>query len=201
MNLSELVAEFKARGFDYLTTARCETYVNDAYLIDICGAEDWPFLEASKEGTTPLAVSDLGAVEYVVDTTQQTKLEPLRRSRITDWEGTDLTTTGTPIYYYLTASNTLKTYPVSTDSLLVNYWKVPTRLSGSESPIIPERFHSLIVDAAVARAYEDSDDYELSENAETKFQRRLQKMREVLLTQQHDGADDYVVVTDSFGAT
>jgi hypothetical protein len=197
VTFGELTAMFLARGFDYLPTATAEGYLNDAYLVDICEAEDWPFLEATTTGKAPLVVSDLRTIESVIDSTQGTKLSPLDRRHITDDFDTDLTTIGTPAFYYLTAGTTVSVYPANTtDTLSVRYWRAPPRLTSGDTPLLPTRFHSLIVDGAAARAYEDSDDYELSENAETKFQRRLQKMRDGLLDQGRDGPDDYIQITD-----
>jgi hypothetical protein len=198
VNLAELCSGLEQRGFDYLTTPQLEGYVNDAYLVDICEAEDWSFLEATASGAAPLTVSDLRSVEYVIDTTQETKLAPLDRRMLTDDFSATITTTGSPSYYYLDSGTTLRVYPVETDSLLVRYFKTPPRLSGSASPLLPDRFHSLIVDAAAARAYENSDDYELAQNALTNFQSRMQAMREALLDPYRDGPSEYVVVTDGF---
>lgn len=196
LSADELVEMFLKRGFDYKSNAEGLQYINDAYLVDICDAEDWPFLEAVAEGPSPVEILSLGHVEEVLNPSQRMKLEPLRRSRITETLDTDLATAGTPNLYYISEGNTVNVYPHSAETLVVRYVMSPEAISEEDVPIIPARFHSLIVDAAVARAYEDSDDYELAENAETKFQRRLEKMREALLYPQHDGPDEFVVITD-----
>lgn len=197
MNLEQLVVEFKARGFDYLATSRCENYVNDSYVLDICEQSDWPFLEKSTEGKAPLEISDLSAVRYVIDVTQEVKLKPLKQDRITDDYGVNLVVSGNPAFYYLEGGDTVKVYPASTsDTISVAYWKTASRLNGTETPIFPERFHSLIVDGAVARAYEDSDDYELANAAKDRFNARLTSMQEALTDLQHDGPDDHIVITD-----
>lgn len=199
VNSEELVSEFLARGFDYLSNGKALGYLNDAYLVDICGDQDWSFLEATVTGAAPLTIPEIETIEYIIDTTQERKLLPLDRRLLTD-ENPTLVETGTPIFYYLTEGKVVNVFPVNTtDSLLVKYWRTPARLSGSATPLIPERFHSLIIDGAVARAYEDSDDYELAANAETNFQKRLQKMREALLGPFRDGTKDYVQITDAFG--
>lgn len=198
MNAEELTSEFLARGFDYLSNSKALGYLNDAYLVDICGDQDWSFLEASATGTAPLTLSEFETLEYVIDTTAERKLLPLDRRLLTDNYPT-LSETGMPSFYYLTEGKVLNVFPTNTtDSLLVKYWKTPVRLTGSASPLVPERFHSLIIDGAAARAYEDSDDYELAENANTKFQLRLQKMREALLGPFRDGTKDYVQITDPY---
>lgn len=197
MNLEELRTELLARGFDYLTSAEADNYLNDAYLLDICEEEDWPFLEATKEATAPLEISDLRAVEYVTNVTQEMKLDPLLRARITDDWNVDLTQTGTPNLYYITEGKTLNVFPVSTtDVIAVRYWKVPTRLSGIATPLLPERFHTLIIEGAVVRAFRKTSDWELSTAASQTFEVELLRMKNSLGMLQHDAPDDYVVVED-----
>lgn len=197
MNLETLRAEFQARGFNHVTPpSRLDGYLNSSYLVDICEEEDWPFLEASKEGTAPLEISDLRAIEYVTNVTHPGKLDPLLRARITDDWNPDLTQTGTPSLYYVTEGKKVNVFPVATDKIAVRYWKVPEELTGSAEPLVPTRYHPLIVDGAVARAYEDSDDFELAQAASTRFEARLEKMRESLGMLQHDSSDDYVVIED-----
>lgn len=195
INFTEMDVEFAARGFKHLGSRRTQ-YLNDAYLLDICELEHWPFLEETKEGAAPLSIEDLRTVEYVIDLTNVEKLDPLLKDRITDDWSPDLTTTGTPELYYVTEGKTISIYPVAADELQVKYWKVPKELSGTEEPLLPKRWHSLIIDGAVARALSNSDDYELSEAARTQFETRLQLMRESLLYPQHDSPDDYIVLED-----
>lgn len=197
MNFNAMVIEFKARGFNNMG-ARTEDYLRDSYMLDICEGEDWPFLEASKEGTAPLEIADLRTIEYVTNVTQEKKLQPLVKGRITDYFSPDLSTPGSPEVYYLTEGDTVNVYPVSTtDKIAVRYWKVPEELSGEKEPLMPKRWHSLVIDGAVARALTSSDDYELSTAAKVQFDTRLEQMRESLMNLQHDAPDDFMVVEDS----
>ena len=195
MNLPELVSTFLARGFDYMSNGEAELLINDAYLIDIASAENWPFLETSVETTAPLTMENVETIEFVVDVSTGCKLHPLDPRNLTDAYPLRQET-GTPQSYYL-SEGVLRVYPLNTtDALLVRYRAFPSKLTGSATPILPERFHSLIVDGAVARAYEGSDDYELAQSAANVFGQRLQKMREILLGQYRDGPDQFVSVTD-----
>lgn len=196
MNLEALRTEFQARGFGYLSSSRSNAYLNSAYLLDICEVEDWPFLEASTSGEAPLTVSDLRSVESVIDTTQLTKLKPIDRRQLTDLYDVDLTTAGSPAFYYLSGETVVSVYPTATDTISVRYWKAPAELSGTDTPVIPTRFHSLIIDFAVARAYEDSDDYELAQNARENALTRLQEMRISLLGQNRDLPAEFIAVVD-----
>ena len=197
MNREELISEFQSRGFDYLSTSRASNYINAAYQLDICEEEDWPFLEASKEGKAPLEIADLRAVEFVVDTAQNIELLPLDRRHLVAEVNSDLGTVGTPSVYYLTGGNTINVFSVNTENtLLVRYWKAPEALTGSATPLVPSRFHSMIVDFAVARAYEDSDDYELARAAYNTANARLERMRASYGSQHADGPDQYIEITD-----
>lgn len=152
-------------------------------------------MEATTSGAAPLEVADLRSVEYVIDSTDETKLDPLDRRLLTD-TSFNLAEQGVPSWYYLTKGTTINVFPVSSASLSVRYYKVPPKLTGSGVPVLPERWHSLIIDGAVARAYADSDDFELERNAEEAFQRRLQRMREALLDVYRDGPSEFIAVTN-----
>ena len=197
MTLEELVTELKARGFDYLPTSRCQRYLNDAYLLDICETEDWPFLNASEEGPAPLTIADLRSIHIVINSSQGYKLSPVDPREITDNFDSDLSRPGNPAFWYLTNDQTIAVFPTSgTDKLLVTYLRAPSALQSTDSPVLPTRFHTLIVDGAVARAYEDSDDYELAQNARENFEARLARMRESLLGQNRDVPGEYIAIID-----
>ncbi|MGH2939559.1 MAG: hypothetical protein ACRDPE_15735, partial [Solirubrobacterales bacterium] len=150
------------------------------------------------QGVGSVVIEDLGQVEYVLDFTQEVKLEPLKRARITD-RATNLAEEGNPRHYYISGGNTVNIFPVSsTDQLEVRYWRVPEPLSGEAEPVLPFRFHSLIVDAARVRGYENSDDWELTATALTRFELRLNQMKESLFSLQHDAPDDFIVLTDPY---
>jgi hypothetical protein len=109
-----------------------------------------------------------------------------------------LTTTGTPYYYYLTTGTTVAVYPANTGSISVRYWKVPAALSaGADVPILPARFHNLIVDGAVGYAYLDVDNYEAATATFDIWRASIAKMRESLLVGQHDQADDFIWASNS----
>lgn len=195
MNFSELVAALQSRGFDYLSTSECEGYVNDAYRLDICEAADWEFLSTTATGTSPLEVTDLRSIEYVINSTQERKMKSRDRRFITDFNP-DLSAKGNSVYYYVTGGNTINLYPSSEDTMSVRYYKVAPKLTGTDTPLLPERFHTLIVDGAVARAYENSDDYELAQAARNNFLTRLQVAMEALLDPFRDGPNDFISISN-----
>ena len=95
----------------------------------------------------------------------------------------DLVSTGTPNLWFLEGQTTLKTYPQSSAvTLTVRYLKVPADLSaGSDTIVVPDRYSYLIVDAAVRRAYQDSDNFEAAEAIRNEYTIALQSMRENLM--------------------
>lgn len=193
MDFSELKTELASRGFDYLSDLRRGYFINRSYL-ELCEEQDWPFLEASSSGTAPITVSDLRTISRVIDTTNKYKLRPMDVRNITD-EDTDLTTTGTPSYYYVTSGTVVNVYPANTtNSITVNYWKVPTELSGDDDTlVVPARFHHVIVDGACAYAYLDSDNPEMAGQMASVWEAGKARMVDALLSQQHDETDDFIV--------
>lgn len=176
MDFSELKDELAARGFGYLSDTRLGVYINNARA-ELDRMYLWPWLEASATGTSPLTVTDLAAVEAVVNTSQSNApLYPIDYRTLTEAYG-DLSTSGSPSYYYLArpSSPEVATYPVSsTDTIGVQYWKVTPDLSASsDTPASPEEAHYTIVDLAVRRAYRDSDNHQEAEQIQSEIDRAI----------------------------
>lgn len=177
MTFAELVSALQARGFDYLDDTVAGRYVNDA-IQALDNLELWPYREASATGVAPLGISDLGTVEAVTNESLHVPLEP-REYRSLIGEG-DLSLVGTPVYWYLACPDgvpTVATFPVGTDTIGVQYWRVTPELSGADEPAAPARFHSVIVDMAVVRAYLDSDNPESASALQSFVDRRVEELR------------------------
>lgn len=187
MNLTELQAEVYASGAAYLQQetggpARVTRWINQAYQ-ELCDLDDWPFLETTATGTAPLTITDFDAVESVLDTSNRRKLEEIDWPTITELYP-DLTTAGTPRWYYLTTGNVVNVYPVQAVTLSVRYYKNPTDLSGSsDTPVVPAQFHDIIVLGAWRRVLLDDNaagDYQF---VKQEWLDRVQTMRQALLWQ------------------
>lgn len=183
MTYAELKAELLARGFDFLgdragqfiNWARAE--LDDAYL--------WPYREASVQGTpAPLVVADLGVVEAVVNVTLNVPLLAYNYRQLLDDYG-DLSIAGSPCFWYKATPSgvpEIATYPTSTDTIGVQYWKVtPDLVDDSDTPDSPSRFHGLIVDMAVRRAYRDSDNGAAAADLNAQIDADLRKMVTALM--------------------
>lgn len=186
MNFSELKTELSDRGFNYLSDTRRGQYINRA-VARLDGMYRWPFREASVVGTAPLTITDLGQVEAV--TNQDQSDYPLYESSyadLTNWYG-DLAITGTPYYWYRAypaGSPVVATYPVSTNNIGVQYWKITPTLTGTDTPLAPTRYHLLYVDMAVQMAYRDSDNHAAAESLVVEINRQVFEMVEEQLPQQ-----------------
>lgn len=174
--------EFYARGFDYLNQdaagrTRAKRYLVEAYLEDVCADEPWDFLRTSTSGTAPLTVADLDTIISVKNTSQNYPLNGADQGWLEDTY-LDLERTGFAEWYYLSDETTLSVYPTTTDTIEVRYFKVPEEPSADDDTfLVPSRWQGLIIDAAVIRAYVDSDNFEAAALLQQRFDRRLAKMR------------------------
>lgn len=186
MDFVELKQELADRGFSYLSDARLGKFINRAK-DRLDGMYRWPYRDTIASGTAPLTIADLGHVETVTNTTQGSyPLQEASHIDLIGWFG-DLTTTGTPCYWYrtnLAATLKIATYPVSTDTISVQYWARTPELDSTDTPLSPDTYHMLIVDLAVQLAYRDTDNHASAEALWGEINRQVIEMIEDLLPQQ-----------------
>lgn len=160
MNLTTARATLTERGFQYLSTTQVDLALNNAKnaLEDLL---DWPWLETTAPGAAPLTISDLKHILYVVDTTNDRELLGLDPRDIVNIN-TDVDATGTPEYWWLDGLTSLKVYPANTaNTLSVRYVKYSPELSdGSDTPLIPTRYHPIWLDFAVVEALKEGQNYQ-----------------------------------------
>lgn len=189
LDFTALQTEFFARGFAYLNDAgagltRAKRFINDA-AHEIDDLERWPYRAATTTGTSPLTISDLGDIDTVLDSTNRRTLESNTRGVLLDTYG-ELTTTGSASWFYMVAG-AITAYPVTTNTLSVNYWKVaPDMSSGSDTPLMPDRFRMAIVERAAHKAYLDQDDPEMAAVCLAESDRIVDRMREVYALQTNE---------------
>jgi hypothetical protein len=179
VDFAELKTEFARRGFDYIDATTAGRWINQAYA-EICAHRRWPFLEANTAGNSPLSISDLGAIQTVRITSGSTVLHHEYKHTLLD-KGESLAQAGTPTRYYLNTGNEINVHPADVTAISVHYWKVPAVLTGTDTPLIPLRYHNLIVDGAVRRAYLDTDNFEAAAAVESERQNGLKLMERDLL--------------------
>lgn len=147
--------ELSDRGFDLLSDTRLGQFVNQARN-ELDNLYLWPYRLTSASGTSPLTITDLGTIEEVAltSTTGSPALAFADRRSLKDAYG-DLTTTGTPQWFYID-NGVVRTYPVG-GTLAVRYYKRTPVLTGTDTPLAPADYHMLIVDMAVRWAQKDGD--------------------------------------------
>lgn len=193
MTFKELQEEVWNSGFSDLQDGgtqetRVKRWLNTAYG-EIADYAAWPFLEATKEGKAPLTIEDIGHVLSVVDSTNENQLFPVDRRELISADP-KLAETGSAVRWYVETETSLKVWPADTSStFIVRYLKVPVELKeATDKPIIPTRFHELIVRGALIRAYENRDGYEAGREQRADWERGMRQMVGALLAVNYDRA-------------
>lgn len=199
-SLDELQTEVYARGLNYLNdvtgagvgVARVKRWINDAvHTIDELG--DWPYLNTTTSGTTPLTIADLRTVETVTDVAGLRVISPFDRRTLRSY-AVNLTTAGAPWGYYITGGTTVNVFPTSASlSITVDYWRFSPDLVGpTDEPLMPDRYRYAIVEYAVARGLRDEDDESGAQAAQAAGDLIVQRMIQTLMTPQHQATQDFV---------
>jgi len=163
MNLAEAQAEFAARGFDYLSPGRMTSMLNDAKN-DFEDAWRFPWLEASVIAPAPLSLSDLKLVRYVQDVDRDLELYGVDVALIAQ-NGSPLDLPGAPTHWWLQGPDPagvvrMNVWPVAAPNLQVRYVRESPELAlGTDTPLIPARYHGTWLDLAVVQGYIDSDNF------------------------------------------
>lgn len=189
LDFAALQTELFARGFTYLNDAgagltRAKRWINEA-MHEVDESEPWDYLRTTTTGTSPITISDLGRVEYVVDVARRLVLDEMDRANLVAFYG-DLTDTSTlASYWYKTSPTVIATYPVSTATLTVSYFKFgPDLSSGSDTPLMPDRFRQVIVEMAAQKAHRDNGNEAEAQACLSEAERILGRMRETLVSPQ-----------------
>lgn len=193
--LATLRQELSDRGFAYLTTARLNWLINAAHT-ELNEFELWPWRYTTASGPAGLYISDLGVISSVVDTDARHALVP-RTARDLLNEVTDLSTPGSPVFFYPSASTIVNTYPVGGTLSVRYYAATPPLIQDADLPVIPARFIPTIIDIAVRRGYLDDENFPSVQGLQAEIDRQIELMREVFLW---DTAGRPPVVADIAGS-
>lgn len=198
MDLTALQTRCKTRFRD----TNCEIYVNadwtdylnDAYRDTVARTRLWPFLEASSVLTfaagarTHALPTDVFTLNAVYNVTDETPLVPMegRTEKYKVWP--EQTETGPPLQYNLIGT-TLEIFPLPEQQtcIKIEYIGGPTMLSsGSDVPVFPSQYHHMLVEGALARAYEDDGNLNQSQVHATRFSGLLEELVQHLLAERND---------------
>jgi hypothetical protein len=175
MTFGALVEEVIARGYDYMSKARIESFVRRSYQI-LCSRFQWPFLEAEAEGTAPLEIENLRYVLSVTDKTNQWPLHGADRRWLAE-AFPNLEEEGLPQFWYL-ENNVLQAYPLSSVSeITVRYvQRAAALLEEGDEPVVPGEWQYLIVDMAVVQCLKDNDEYQVAAELKGSIEEDLRAM-------------------------
>lgn len=189
MDNTALKAAVASRGFARLTAGDQQQVVNDAVHELDAMEPRWPYLFVTTTGTAPLVTADLLDVTTVLNTTTDVAVPFTDYEDLAGFAG-ELTRTGTdPQWWYFTPGSTtsISTYPVTTRTIQVAYYKSSPDLSaGADTPLAPTRWHHLIVDMAVRNAH-SLKSMDTPPSLEAAINRKLAGMRTDLHYRQAQG--------------
>ena len=191
MTFKEIYEEVAARGFSDMLgepagLIRLKRWVNFAYK-ELTDLAPWPFLELTKEGLAPLTIAELGHVLSVTDKTDDTVLVQTDRRTVVEEDPT-LNETGVPQSWYRSGETQIAVYPANAAAtLIVRYLQNPADLAADgDTPVLPSRFHDVIVDGAVVRAYKNRDNFEAVKPLREEWERGVRQMIHALLKMGYD---------------
>lgn len=190
MNFTALQSALSERGWARLTPTQLGQHINDGRSELDAQEPRWPYLLATTTGTAPLVTADLLEVSLVLNTAQNCEVNYIDFEDLARQYG-DLTQTATdPAFWYFTPGSTtsISTFPVTTRTIKVVYWKVSVDLSaGADTPLSPTRWHHVIVDLADRNASRVKKDYASASALQATIDGKLAAMRVDLLYRQTAG--------------
>ena len=213
--VATMLTDAQDHGFTDIDQAHFLTYLNHAYMM-FCTREPWPFLEKLFTGnfTTNQAqqfssVTDIKQVLSVINTTQGYALNPTRPEAIYKSYADQLTTPNAPVLYYTPVNNSaapmgkqVHVFPVpsAADAAQMRYIYIPALLTtGTDVPVVPERFHRILTFGALWQMYRLEDDPQSGDEYETMFEEGIQMARNDLWDNQYDRPDYVINVMDDYG--
>lgn len=182
-----------------------DDYINEAYRDVLQASPLWPWNEAQPANLTFPAntfagvalPADLWQVEAVWDQTDFLPLVPLEGRSDYLNQYPQQNEVGIPQHYRIFNSK-LFIYPAPTVSTQVRVDGVqrPADLvSGTDVPVFPVAYHHMLVDGALAYAYQDDGNLDLSKASAMRFEGILARMRQDLLQYRQER---YPEIVDTF---
>lgn len=187
MTFEEIRAEVSARGYQYVTEARLNTWIRQAYEW-VCAQEPWPFLETETTAAAPLTLSDLSQVLFVSHEDNILRGTDIRDIRDLD---PSLTETGDPSRWYLDG-DTIKVWPTGTPTIYVRYIRKPPAYADNAEPLIPSAYQEVLIDGAVVRGLKDNDEYEQAAGLQGIVDNHIQAMRDGILSRNYQNPQTVV---------
>ena len=192
-NLAELRADLIARGHDYLTRARANAAINNAYF-ELANLYDWPFLEYIDTVSTPLELRGVRKVISVNNTLTHAPVTYIDHSVIAR-SGQRLDQIGTASYYSL-MGDILWLHPDEPADFDVHYVGTVSQLVDDTDQVhIPRKYKQTLVDGANLWALKEDNNYEAIAALRQEWDRGVQQM--VTSEFRRHSNPDFIVVTQA----
>lgn len=210
MNLTALQARCAERFRDptnkIVTATQWKSYLNEAYHDVVNASPFWEFKEVVSNGSLTVNAgsqyvalpTDAVRVLAVRNATDDVVLHQLdgRRAHLDAYpDGDD---TGVPTYYRVFAGRIyVFPTPEANTVLDIETMSPPVDLSsGSDEPVFPEPFHSMLIEGALARAHADDGDFNRQASCQAAFDGTLSRMLSDLLGTARE--DHYPAIIDDW---
>lgn len=172
MNLQQLRNEVQAHGFNF-DSSRINNFINDGYLL-ACKRVQYYIDESTEDFQTTVGTvkyslpANFAKVREVWDTTRNIALTPVG---LRDIDMSNSSQQGPPAWYALDGANMhLYPQPDAVYSLELRYWLTPAVLaSDTDTPTIPQEWHRMLWEYAVAQCYWADDDAAMGGQWDQKF--------------------------------
>lgn len=186
--LAQLTDEFQERGYHYLPLLRQQLFINNA-LAELAESFSWPFLENVITSAPPVNMGSLAGANYsrsvmsVNISATEVSLPFVERVVLTK-QGLNLDQTGTPECWYWQGAY-LKVWPVSTANIDIEFTGAAQALvNPTDALSAPTMFFSLIIDGAVIKGLQNTDNYAEAQAALQVYDRQLQALIGAYATRQ-----------------
>lgn len=200
MNYGELQTATFGDSFDPAKyRVRVKRWLNDAQRrllrrLDLSTEErtaDLPVASSASTATAPADLERLSSVVYLPPTGDGINLTPVPPSSLDEWDSQRPGEKGQPRMFAFTGTpSTLVFRPVADEAgvLRIRYDALPARMSAdTDTPVIHEDYHELLVTWARAKCYRDEDDVQMHDSLMVDFENELSRMRVDLQSTVDDG--------------
>lgn len=200
---TQLAARFRDPSNNVISAAQWGEYINQAYRKANGTTPLWPWLQTSEQtinvtaNTRATALpTDTVQVNWVYNTTNNYRLTPID-GHGAQWDnGVLRTETGNVKQYRIRGSN-IEVFPLANGAtvLVAECVTFPGSLTGTDEPAWPEPFHELLLEGALALAYQDDGNLPWHDRHWEKFLAGVKEMEQTLLAFRTEA---YPLIVDTF---